>query len=74
MPKAKEDTTDFADRSMLPDLTKALKKPKPGETRFADGLIKIVTPLGAVYCLKPLPDIVAHGDPVEPTIVPTNCP
>ena len=74
MPKSKEDTTDFADRSVLPELANALKIPKAGETRFADGTFKVVTPSGAVYCLKPLPDFVAHGGPVEPTIVPTNCP
>ena len=56
------------------ELAKALKKQKAGETRFADGLIKIVTLSGKALCYTPLPDIVARGGPIEPTIVPTNCP
>lgn len=73
-PLSKEDIFNIEDRPILQELAKALKKLKPGETRFADGLIKIVTSSGSVYCVKPLPDIVAHGGSVEPTIVPTNCP
>lgn len=73
-PPSKEEAINIEDRPVLPVLAKALKKFKPGETRFADGLIKIVTSAGSVYCVKPLPDIVAHGDSVEPTIVHTNCP
>lgn len=73
-PLSIEDAINIGDRPILSELAKALKKLKPGETRFADGLIKIVTSSGSVYCMKPLPDIVAHGGPVEPTIVPTNCP
>lgn len=73
-PPSKEEAINIEDRPFLPVLAKALKKLKPDETRFADGLIKIVTSSGSVYCVKPLPDIVAHGGSVEPTIVPTNCP
>lgn len=73
-PPSKEEAINIEDRPILPVLAKALKMLKLGETRFSDGLIKIVTSSGSVYCMKPLPDIVAHGGPVEPTLVPTNCP
>lgn len=71
---SKAEATDTRDRPVLPELAKALKKQKAGETQFADGLIKIVTPSGKALCYTPLPEIVAHGGPIEPTIVPTNCP
>ena len=74
MAPLKAEETDVPDRPVLPALAKALKKQKAGETRFADGLIKIVTPSGKAFCYMPLPDIVARGGPIEPTIVPTNCP
>ncbi len=71
---SKAEETEIPDRPVLPALAKALKKPKAGETRFADGVIKIVTPSGKAFCYMPLPDIVARGGPIEPTIVATNCP
>ena len=74
MAPSKAEETDVQDRPVLPQLAKALKKQKAGETRFADGLIKIVTLSGKALCYTPLPDIVARGGPIEPTIVPTNCP
>ena len=74
MAPSKAEETDVPDRPVLPELAKALKKQKAGETRFADGLIKIVTLSGKALCYTPLPDIVARGGPIEPTIVPTNCP
>ena len=74
MAPSKVEETDVPDRPVLPALAKVLKKQKAGETRFADGLIKIVTPSGKALCYTPLPDIVARGGPIEPTIVPTNCP
>lgn len=70
----KEDSVDIRDRPVLPEFAKALQKPKASETRLADGVIKIVTPSGSTYCLKPLPEVVARGGPVEPATVPTNCP
>lgn len=69
-----EDSVDIRDRPVLPELAKALKKPEAGETRLANGVVKIVTRSGSSYCLKPLPDIVARGGPAEPAVVPTNCP
>lgn len=74
IPPSKEEEPSIGDRPVLPELAKALKKQKVGETRFADGLIKIVTPSGRALCWRPLPEIVAHDGPVKPTIVPTNCP
>ena len=74
MAPSKAEEADVPNRPVLPELAKALKQQKAGETRFADGLIKIVTPSGKALCYTPLPDIVARGGPIEPTIVPTNCP
>ena len=74
MAPSKAEETEVQNRPVLPALAKALKKQKAGETRFADGLIKIVTPSGKALCYTPLPDIVARGGPIEPTILATNCP
>ena len=61
------------DRPVLPQLARALQREPPGETRFASGMIKVVTASGSVYCLRPMPEF-ARGGPVEPTSIPTNCP
>lgn len=62
------------DSPVLPGLAKALKREAAGERKFSDGLFKVVTPSGTVYCMKPLPDTLANSGPVKPTIVPTTCP
>lgn len=74
MTPSETEEIDLQDRPILPEFAKALQKQKVGETRLANGLIKIVTPSGKVRCYTPLPDIVARGGPIEPALVPTNCP
>ncbi|MDD5365691.1 MAG: hypothetical protein PHR30_10150 [Gallionellaceae bacterium] len=61
------------DRAILPGLDRALRRKTPGERRYADGMIKMVTPSGQVYCLKPPPEFARDG-PAEALAVPTNCP
>ncbi len=71
-PPSKETMTIF-ERPVLPQLARAFRREVPGETRLANGMIKVVTTTGAIYCLQPLPKF-AQGGPIEPMIVPTNCP
>lgn len=75
LPPPKTDPGKFDDRPSLPGLALALARRKlpPGETQFADGTLKEVTPSGSVYCVPPRP-IFMRGGPVEPTIVATTCP
>lgn len=63
------------DYPAFPELARAMARGKlpPGVTRFADGLLKVVTPSGSVYCLQP-PPAFTHGGPTEPLAVPSNCP
>lgn len=61
------------ERAILPGLDRALRRNTPGERRYADGMIKMVTPSGRAYCLKPPPEF-ARGGPAEALAVPTNCP
>lgn len=61
------------ERPILPELARALRQEPPGETHLANGMIKVVTTTGAIYCLKPLPKF-AQGGPVESMSIPTNCP
>jgi len=70
LPKAAGDE----DRPVLPGLAKAFRREQAGVTTFHDGSIRVVTPSGKIYCAKPLPEIVAHGGPVEPMVVATGCP
>lgn len=62
------------DRPVLPRLAHALKKRPAGETRLANGTIKVVTLSGTVYCLQPLPEAVVLFSSITPPVVPTNCP
>lgn len=61
------------DRAILPGLDRALRREGPGEHRYDDGMVKMVTPAGRVYCLKPPPEF-ARGGPTASLSVPTNCP
>lgn len=61
------------DRPVLAGLDRVLRKAKAGEERLADGLIRITTESGRVYCLKPPPDFARDG-PVAMLSAPTNCP
>jgi len=72
-PAPRQESAIDNDRPVLPQLARALQRESPGETRFASGMIKVVTASGSVYCLRPMPWF-ARGGPVEPTSIPTNCP
>lgn len=61
------------DRTVLPELDRALRKRSAGEERLGGGILQITTESGRVYCLKPPSDLVRDG-PVEPLAVPANCP
>lgn len=61
------------EHSVLPALERALAKRPAGETRLANGLIKVTTASGATYCLQTPPEL-ARGGPAEALAVPTTCP
>lgn len=65
--------TAAADRAVLPELDRALRKRPAGEERLGGGILRITTEAGRVYCLKPPPDFARDG-PAEALAVPTNCP
>jgi hypothetical protein len=71
MPRPED--SDDNDRPLLPQLARALRREPPGETRFSDGMIKVVTASGSIYCLRPKPEF-ARGGPVDALSIPTNCP
>lgn len=73
-PPSKKETPGIEDRPVLPALAKALTRAPASETQFANGIYKVVTKSGTVYCYIPLPDIATSGTPVKPTIVPSTCP
>ena len=72
-PPPRQESLIDNDRPVLPQLARALQREPAGETRFANGMMKVVTASGSVYCLRPMPGF-ARGGPVEPTSIPTNCP
>lgn len=73
LPPATPDYGLADDRPILPELARALAPKEASVMQFADGLIKVVTPSGSVFCMRPTPTF-AKGGPVEPTSIPTNCP
>ena len=74
MPPPDEEQPRIEDRPVLPQLAHALKRQPAGETRLANGTIKVVTLSGTVYCLQPLPEAVVLFSSITPIVVPTNCP
>jgi hypothetical protein len=50
-----------------------LKRPEAGERRLENGMIKITTPGGTVYCITEPPQFMRSGV-VPPMAVPTTCP
>lgn len=75
-PQPKSDSPALADRPVLPQLAAALsdkKKPPPGITQYADGMIKVVTPYGTVYCSQATPNLAKTG-PLDPENIPMTCP
>ncbi len=71
-PKTK-DADALLDRPFLPQLDHALRREAPSERQLANGLIRIVSADGRIYCLQTPPEF-ARGGPVEMLMVPTNCP
>lgn len=68
-----QDPGAVEDRPILPQLDRALRRAAASERRLSNGLIRIVTAGGRVYCLQEPPDF-ARGGPAEMLAVPTNCP
>lgn|GEM_PF-5663637 len=52
---------------------RALRKTPPGEKRLADGIIKITSPSGAIYCIQSQPDATRDG-PGERYAITVTCP
>jgi hypothetical protein len=67
------DADALLDRPFLPQLDHALRREAPSERHLANGLIRIVSADGRIYCLQTPPEF-ARGGPVEMLMVPTNCP
>jgi len=67
------DADTFAERPILPRLERALRREAAGERHLGDGLIRIVSAGGRVYCLQTPPEF-ARGGPTASMAVPTNCP
>jgi hypothetical protein len=75
MPKEKNDGIALADRPISPKLALALapkKRPKPGITSYADGIVKVVNSDGSSYCLQPPPPM--PSGIFEPLSIPMTCP
>lgn len=70
---ARQQAPAGTDRPILPALDQALAKPTPGTRRYANGLTRVVTESGRVYCLQELPEY-TRGGPAELPAVATNCP
>lgn len=71
--KSRQPGDALRERPFLPELDRALAKHSAGETRLANGLIRVTTASGTTYCLQPLPDF-SRGGPADMLSVPTTCP
>lgn len=60
------------DRPALPALDRALAREAPGEKRLANGLIRVVTAAGTVYCLQTMADFMQGPGGVRSLVV--TCP
>lgn len=74
MPKTKDDGVLPSDRSFSPKLAQALAKKErvPGVTKYADGMVKVVTSNGTEYCLQPSPQLIKG--PFDSDPIPMTCP
>lgn len=75
-PQPKSDSPALADRPVLPKLAAVLAdkgKPTPGTTQYADGMVKVVTAYGTVYCTQATPNLAKTG-PLDPENIPMTCP
>lgn len=73
--ESKEHLPLLSDRPVLPELAKMLAKNNlvAGVTEYADGVIKVVTPSGNVYCMQPKSNLPQDG-PVQAESIPMTCP
>ena len=74
MPKPKDDGVLLSDRAFLPKLAQALAKKEKvqGITKYADGMVKVVTSSGTEYCLLPSPQLIKGAFDSDP--IPMTCP
>lgn len=74
MPKLKDDGVLLSDRAFSPKLAQALAKKGDvlGVTKYADGMVKVVTSSGTEYCLTPSPQLIKGSFDSDP--IPMTCP
>lgn len=74
MPKTKDDGVLLSDRAFSPKLAQALVKKEKvlGVTKYADGMVKVVTYSGTEYCLSPSPQLIKGSFDSDP--IPMTCP
>lgn len=74
MPKTKDDGVLLSDRAFSPKLAQAFAKKEnvPGVTKYADGMVKVVTSSGTEYCLQPSPQLIKGSFDSDP--IPMTCP
>lgn len=74
MPKPKDDGVLLSNREFLPKLAQALAKNEkvPGVTKYADGMVKVVTSSGTEYCLPQSPQLIKGAFDSDP--IPMTCP
>lgn len=81
MPKPKDDGVLLSDRAFSPKLAQAFAKKEqafakkenvPGVTKYADGMVKVVTSSGTEYCLQPSPQLIKGSFDSDP--IPMTCP
>jgi hypothetical protein len=68
-----QDAGAVEDRPILPQLDRTLRREAAGERRLGNGLVRIVSASGRIYCLQAPPDFARDG-PVAMVSVPTTCP
>lgn len=74
MPKTKDDGVLLSDRAFSPELAQVLarKEKVQGVTKYADGMVKVVTSSGTEYCLQPSPQLIKG--PFDSDPIPMTCP
>jgi hypothetical protein len=75
MPKDKGEYIALADRAFSPELAQTLaqkKKTTTGETHYANGMVKVVSPDGSEYCLQP--SLNMPVGPFDSVSIPMTCP
>lgn len=74
MPKPKDNGVLLTDRAFLPILAQALAKKEKvqGVTKYADGMLKVVTSSGTEYCMLPSQQLIIGAFDSDP--IPMTCP